>query len=302
VRANVPPPRLFVEPFCGGATASLRLAGTGAAHGIFLADLDPLVAAFWHVAAFDTEWLVDAMQEEPVTVDRWDHWRETEPAAQRDQALKCLFLNRTTFSGILHGWAGPIGGRKQASPYKIDCRFPKATLATRLRAVGALANDGRIADVVCGDYEAALVGVRRRWPHLADNEVVVYLDPPYVKKARKLYGWAFDDDEHTRLASVLRFCPYRWVLSYDNHPDIRSHYAHGKARGGPIKQLIAERPYTAAGGPTRETGSELILTNFPTIPPSELYRQVDSPEQRPPSPMSQAPDSLGDESVRELRA
>ncbi len=302
VRANVPPPRLFVEPLCGGATASLRLAGTDTAHEIFLADLDPLVAAFWRIAAFDTEWLVDAMQEEPVTVDRWGHWRKAEPAAARDQALKCLFLNRTTFSGILHGWAGPIGGRKQKSPYKIDCRFPKATLATRIRAVGALASAGRVADVVCGDYEAVLVDARRRWPRLADDEVVVYLDPPYVKKGRKLYGWAFDDEEHTRLANVLRFCRYRWMLSYDDHSVIRAHYAHSKSRGGLIKQLIAERPYTAAGGPKRETGSELILTNFPKIPVSELYRQVDSPGERAAPAMSQAADSLGDECVREVRA
>jgi len=302
VRANVPPPRLFVEPFCGGATASLRLAGTGAAHEIFLADLDPLVATFWRIAAFDTEWLVDAMQDEPVTVDRWDYWRGSEPSAERDLALKCLFLNRTTFSGILHGWAGPIGGRKQQSPHKIDCRFPKATLATRIRAIGALASAGHVADVVCGDYEAVLVGVRRRWPQLADDEVVLYLDPPYVKKARKLYGWAFDDEEHTRLANVLRFCHYRWVLSYDDHPVIRSRYCLNKGRGGLIRQLIAERLYTAAGGPKRETGSELILTNFPRIPSSELYRQDESAGERLASTMSQAAVSLDDEVAREVRA
>jgi site-specific DNA-adenine methylase len=131
---------------------------------------------------------------------------------------------------------------------------------------------------------------------------VLYLDPPYVKKGRKLYGWAFDDEEHTRLANVLRFCRYRWVLSYDDHSVIRANYAHGKSRGGLIKQLIAERPYTAAGGPTRETGSELILTNFPSIPVSELYRQADSAGERPASTMSQVTDNLGDEVACEVRA
>jgi DNA adenine methylase len=305
VRANVPPPQLFVEPFCGGATASLRLAGTGAAQQILLADLDPLVAAFWRIAAFDTEWLVDAMHEEPVTVDRWNYWRAADPPAHRDQALKCLFLNRTTFSGILHGWAGPIGGHKQLSSYKIDCRFPKSTLETRIRAVGALADAGHVADAVCGDYEGVLVSVRRRWPHLADGEVVLYLDPPYVKKARTLYGWAFDDQEHARLATVLRFSPYRWVLSYDDHPVIRNHYPHRRGRGGTIRQLTAERSYTAAGGPTRGIGIELIFTNFPKIPPSELYRPVNSAEAAGSAdafPMSQVTVSLDAEAAREARA
>jgi DNA adenine methylase len=123
-----------------------------------------------------------------------------------------------------------------------------------------------------------------------------------VKKARTLYGWAFDDEEHTRLANVLRFCSYRWVLSYDDHPAIRSHYSYRKGRGGPISQLIAERPYTAAGGPKRGSGSELILTNFPSIPASELYRQADSAGKRSASSLSQVEVSLDGEVARESRA
>jgi hypothetical protein len=66
-------------------------------------------------AAADTDWLIDRMWSEPVTLERWDHWRAWRPArpTDRDIAMKCLFLNRTTFSGILHGRAGPIGGRRQ---------------------------------------------------------------------------------------------------------------------------------------------------------------------------------------------
>ena len=142
-------PELFIEPFAGGASTALRLAGSGIVDRILLADADPLVTRFWQIAAADTDWLIDRMQDEPVTLERWDYWRSWRPAdpTDREIAVKCLFLNRTTFSGILHGRAGPIGGRRQASPYKIDCRFNKTALEGRLRFIGDLYASNRLADV-----------------------------------------------------------------------------------------------------------------------------------------------------------
>src|SRR5690606_17733209 len=98
-----------------------------------------------------------------LAVSRWDYWRawETDPGATPEEnranlALKCLFLNRTTFSGILHGSAGPIGGRSQRSRYDIACRFPLEGLAQRIRWVGHLSNTGRLAVVHEGPWRATL--------------------------------------------------------------------------------------------------------------------------------------------------
>lgn len=214
IRANVPPPRLLVEPFCGGATTSLRLVGSGAVEHVILADKDPLVASFWYTAAFDTTWLINRMKEEEVTVARWDWWRAYEPSSRRDQALKCLFLNRTTFSGILHGRAGPIGGRSQTSDYKIDCRFGKNGLERRIRAIGNLADTGRIIDVWWGEWRTTLERITQEYQHLDSSEIAVYLDPPYVEKAPYLYEWSFADQGHKDLAEALRGCDdFRWLLS-----------------------------------------------------------------------------------------
>ncbi len=131
--ASIGRPHLFVEPFAGGASTALRLAGAGVVDRVLLADADPLVARFWQVAAANTDWLIDRMWSEPVTLERWDYWRSWTPTRADDcnVAMKCLFLNRTTFSGILHGRAGPIGGRQQTSQYAIDCRFNKQALEQR---------------------------------------------------------------------------------------------------------------------------------------------------------------------------
>ena len=78
--------------------------------------------------------------------------------------MKCLFLNRTTFSGILGGHAGPIGGRSQSSDHTIDCRFNKDALAERILNVKRLHDEGRIAGVLSsggGNRCAAPAGMRR---------------------------------------------------------------------------------------------------------------------------------------------
>ncbi|WUK89332.1 DNA adenine methylase [Streptomyces sp. NBC_00358] len=278
--ANIPPPRLLVEPFCGGATTTLRLLGAGVAeHGI-LADVDPLVAAFWKTAAFDSSWLISSMQELEITVEAWDRWRAAKPRGRRDRALKCLFLNRTTFSGILHGRAGPIGGRAQESKYKIDCRFGMQGLTRRINGVAELASTGRLLDVWQADWQTALKRVSERYGFLADDEVVVYLDPPYVDKAQWLYEWSFDSNEHGALASaLLKDVKYRWLLSYDDHGAVRDLYCE---RSGQTTLHVSHR-YTAAGSEKRTVKDELLVTNLPVIPASDRYRELDhqSPTNQP---------------------
>lgn len=298
-------PELFVEPFAGGASTALRLAGAGMVRRILLADADPLVAKFWQVAAADTEWLIDRMWDEPVTLERWDYWREWQPQNSRDRrlAVKCLFLNRTTFSGILHGRAGPIGGRKQESAYKIDCRFNKEALQVRLRFIGDLYRSNRLVDVWCGDWKRTLEEVPERYPSLIPNKVVAYLDPPYLEKSGKLYRHSFDPwhgsapsksplESHPRLSCLDHYlladylrnkAQNRWILSYDNNPQLTADpdlYAadrmspdreDAEALQVPdwliTKRLVDLRYSASARNPHRGKRQELLLT---TLPPSCL--------------------------------
>lgn len=278
ITANIPPPILFVEPFCGGASISLRLLVGDQAQRTWLNDLDPLVYAFWRTAAFDTLWLIDAMHAEPVTIERWEYHRASVPRTLRDRALKCLFLNRTTFSGILHRRAGPIGGKRQTSAYRIDCRFNKPELEQRLRLVGALAAAGSIVDVTNLDYEDLVLRLRRELKGVASNKVVFYLDPPYVLKARTLYEWTFDHgQEHDRLSNVLASMRWRWILSYDDHPAVRARY-NGTLRWGNRDQktatFVVPNRYSAASATTRTDRSELLVTNLPVVPADPTWTRL----------------------------
>ena len=77
-------------------------------------------------------------------------------AVDRQLAVKCLFLNRTTFSGILGGHAGPIGGRSQSSDHTIDCRFNKNALAERILNLKRLHDEGRIAGVLSSGWQQSM--------------------------------------------------------------------------------------------------------------------------------------------------
>lgn len=313
-------PELFVEPFAGGASTALRLAGTGAVRRVLLADTDPLVATFWKVAAADTDWLIDRMMDEPVTLERWDHWRDWQASSpdDRELAVKCLFLNRTTFSGILHGRAGPIGGRMQESAYKIDCRFNKEALAVRLRFVGDLYAANRIVDVWRMDWLTTLDRVTEWYPQLIPNRVIAYLDPPYWSKSEKLYRRSFDPAggyargkrpletisplerhdwfeglAHHRLADYLRHrAQVRWILSYDNHPDLTADealYAAKRMRPSGdytdrlgarhwriTKRLIDLRYSASATKEHRGKFQELLITTLPPscVPVDDRFRPL----------------------------
>lgn len=253
-------PLTLVEPFAGGAGVSLKLLTDGVVERALIGDADPMVAAFWRVAAQRPEELIGRMADEHFdflaaggdeAVARWDYWRGFTPGLKMSEnerefelAMKCLFLNRTTFSGILHGSAGPIGGRAQTSVNTIDCRFPANRLAERLRWVGKLHREGRLLTPRHSDWLATL---ESSLEEVADpRSLVAYLDPPYVEKSHRLYSTGFDGSGHAPdvwrgltphqyLAEYLRLeAPFRWILSYDLHPELLSNaFLYGRVRATP---------------------------------------------------------------------
>lgn len=308
---------LLVEPFVGGASTSLRLVGAGIVERALLADADPMVAAFWQTAASRTQDLVDRIADEHVkyvavggatALERWDYWRAwtAAPGTSRstrelELATKCMFLNRTTFSGILHGQAGPIGGRAQTSQFGIGCRFNLKGLIERLEYIGHLYETRRIVDVWVADWRTTLRGVSSHYKTLLPDRVVAYLDPPYLSKSGKLYQRSFDVEaaqdgkdldwmsglQHHDLAQYLRReMQFRWILSYDYDErlltDDALYAANAMCPSRPSRDLngvkawhiskrIVTLNYTASSRAGRGPAQELLLTTLPpaTVPISE---------------------------------
>jgi DNA adenine methylase len=109
------------------------------------------------------------------------------PADELELGFATFYLNRTNRSGILN--ANPIGGLKQTGRWKIDARFRRADLVTRIRLIGRYRNrievEGRHGNDVSQDF-------------LRRPRTFLYIDPPYLTKGAKLYldalTWAGHDE------------------------------------------------------------------------------------------------------------
>jgi DNA adenine methylase len=218
-------PSILIEPFAGGAAVSIGLLEHGHVPRIALADADPLVAAFWQTVfdPRDAVKLANRALEAEITVEQWLRLREWSPTDRVDQAFKCLFLNRTSFSGILHTGSGPIGGYEQSGTYKIDVRFPRERLARRVIELSKLSD--RVAYVRCQDFTATLRNPLEGAGLKQLGRAFWYLDPPFWNKADKLYACHFRDEDHQLLAREVKALKGSWVVSYDNHPEVIALYA-----------------------------------------------------------------------------
>jgi DNA adenine methylase len=271
------PLELFIEPFSGGAAVSLHLLAAGAVEHVVLAERDPQVYAFWREACYNTETLIGDILNADVTLEEWHRLREYPGRSLRELAYACLFLNRTSYSGILHGRAGPIGGQRQTSKYKVDCRFPKEEIAARIRRIGKLAADGRILSVLPHDFETTVWDVEERFKSF---ERLYYFDPPFYDKGSRLYRHAFEQSDHVRLATLLKSLARRWVLSYDYHEEILDLYKRSTASddqsGGVAVLDAAHELHTAelqyGNRHADKAATELVITNLAQVPEGHVRR------------------------------
>lgn len=116
------------------------------------------------------------------------------------------------------------------------------------------------------DYKARLKGVKL---YNRDWEVVVrqydapdtffYLDPPYHGTSR---DYRHAEDQLDRLSTVLPSLKGKWILSYDDHPDVRKAF-----KGSTI--IAVSSHYTVQAGSNIKEGKQLLIANFPiTKPPA----------------------------------
>lgn len=246
---------IFVEPFCGGAGAAIALLESGHVKRIALNDIDPLVSSFWQVVfgkscntRDDINWLINAVESVNISIDEWRQQKNLKPQNIREAAWKCLFINRTSFNGILHK-SGPIGGWKQENR-SIDVRFNKEKIIEKLINLYYLREQVERVDnsdwrVFCTNYQGA-------------NQAYIYIDPPYYHRAERLYVHVFDHKTHLELRNYLVNLVTPWMLSYDDTPEVRDLYSnYENIYGCVIDQTYSTHPM----GGNSFIGRELFFSN-----------------------------------------
>jgi DNA adenine methylase len=211
----------YVEPYAGGAGVAIELLFGGQASHIHLNDSCKGVYAFWRAVLNQTEELCSRISRAALTVDEWRRQRLifAKPSAfsQIDVGFSTFFLNRCNRSGILSG--GLIGGLAQDGEWNMDARFPRNELIRRIESIALKRKAISVRGLDAEQF------IREHLPVVPET-ALVYLDPPYFRKADRLYLNHYAPADHARIARVIqREIRHQWVVSYDNAPEIISFFA-----------------------------------------------------------------------------
>ncbi len=229
----------YVEPYAGGASVALYLLLNGYVKRITINDVDRAIYAFWYSVVNHTDELCRRIEEAEITLETREKCRKIlkrkKAAGLLDLGFSTFFLNRTNVSGILDG--GVIGGLEQKGSYKIDCRFNKKALIKRIRAIAERAKD---IDVRNLDALELIEDIQKR--SRRKSNVIFYFDPPYYLKGSSLYLNHYEHDDHEKVSRAIQSIQnVRWIVSYDDTPEIRKMYRKSRSASLVLSHTARER-------------------------------------------------------------
>lgn len=202
-------PRLFCEPFCGGAIAGLSALFEGLGDELVLVELDDDVAAVWKTIIGDEgDQLIRMIGEFAISPETVTAVLSRPYVTELERAFATILRNRVQRGGILAPGASLMklgeNGRGVASRW-----YPR-TLQSRIQAIRSKRD--RIT-FVHGDGIDWMRGNR----HLAD--AVFFIDPPYTIAGRRLY--THSDVDHEELFRVASTLSADFLMTYDDAEPIR---------------------------------------------------------------------------------
>lgn len=211
----------YVEPYAGGASVALFLLFNNYIKEITINDIDRSIYAFWYSILNDTNEFCRKIKRTDVNIKNWKKQRtiqaNKEKANLLDLGFSTFFLNRTNISGVING--GVIGGLDQNGNYKIDCRFSKGKLISRIRKIAIYKEKIHLYNLDAMDL------VKRFQKESKKSQTIFYFDPPYYLKGQSLYTNYYRKDDHHKIGETIKKIKNsRWIISYDNVPEIKSLY------------------------------------------------------------------------------
>lgn len=259
--------RHYAEPYAGGCGLALSLLFGGFVSNIHINDIDKGIWSFWHSILNDTEAFIDLMMDTPVTIDEWYNQREIQVKADDSDPMALgfatFFLNRTNRSGIIVG-AGAIGGHKQEGNYKLDCRFTKSTLSTRIRRIRKYANRIHLSNLDAIEF---LDHVDSNLP----NSTFLCIDPPYFNKGAKLYTSFYKPEDHAALADKVMDINRPWIITYDKVDEIKKLYKDRRQFEFNLNYSVAQK----------RVGTEIMIASKGLRMPIEIRsQQIHQPQYR----------------------
>ena len=113
-----------------------------------------------------------------------------------------------------------LGGTKQKSEYKIDCRFNKKELIERIKLIATYESRIHLHKLDALDL------VKEIKKKSKSKNVIFYFDPPYFLKGQSLYMNSYEPRHHKEVSDAIKKIKNaKWIVSYDDIPEINSLYS-----------------------------------------------------------------------------
>ena len=243
----------YCEPFAGGA--SVFFAKPKAPESL-LNDLDADVINTLICIRDDVEGLIDLLDGIPAKKDLHHHYKECyRPRTDLERAFRWYYLNRTSYSGIMRpencywGYGDKYSMRPENWPAHLR------TVSDKLQGV-------HLSSV---DFEQVIDNLPDNW--------FAFIDPPYFDAdQQKFYRCTFEQPDHERLSVCLRRNAgrLRFLLTYDDHPEVRDLYGWATALTEQAWNYTVNRTDDQRNGKTKEDGfkssrnkgRELFIRNY----------------------------------------
>lgn len=233
------PHKEYREPFAGSGAIFLR---KPLAKKNWLNDLDEeIISVLIAIKNYPEEFCKLINLTSP-TIDLWLKLKKCVPQSLLCKAYRTLVRNRTSYSGIIG--ANPIGGIKQESIYKIDCRWNPDRLCEYVKRCAKKLVDVEITFL---DYSEVI--------EAPGKEVFMIIDPPYYHKGKLLYQKNLEPLQHQELAASLKVTKHKFLLTYDDCQEVREMYQGWS-------NIIEEGWIYSTSNGERKQGKELFITNF----------------------------------------
>ncbi len=209
----------YIEPYAGGASVAFHLLFHDFATHIHINDLSRSVYAFWWSVLEDTDNLCRLICDTPVTMKSWHRQKAIQENSAVYSTLELgfstFFLNRTNRSGIITG--GVIGGKKQDGDWSLDARYNGPALISRIEKIAQYKDQITLYNQDAAEFITKII------PKLPEKSLI-YLDPPYYSKGRRLYENHYRCDDHVAIANCVARIKQKWIVSYDDTPEVRKLY------------------------------------------------------------------------------
>lgn len=243
----------FREPFVGGGSVFVYLKQKFPNRKFWVNDIYFELANFWSKTQVDTEGVILQVEKwrteflEGKALHRYlnqnmSHFNDVEKAAA------FFIFNRITFSGTTES-----GGFSEQA---FQGRFTDSSIE-RLIPFGKILKNTQITN---WDYEKVV--------NTEGSNVFIFLDPPYFSATKSaLYGkngHLHKSFDHERFADVMKNCPHKWLITYDDSPYIRQLFSYANILNWNLTYGMRN-----VNEKSTQKASEVFISNYLDVLPSE---------------------------------